>query len=149
MADPLDGITLLLELLRIIQMNQANNNNVTGSSNTIGKIPPSVQKRALLDELSCLQCILCCCNRYSEAIRKLPASSTGLYTLAVCIMSNVNKSRIIALQVRRSRKLNVVTVEDMFRGKVAPYFNYLACFRVSYCYAWNAYKENAACCIIS
>lgn len=119
MAEPLDGITLLLELLRIIQMNQANNNNnVAGSTGTIGKLPPSLQKRALLDELSCLQCILCCCNRYSEAIRKLPASSTGLYTLAVCIMSNVNKSRIIALQVKRSHNLDPLTVEDMFNGNV-------------------------------
>lgn len=100
-AEPLDGVTLLLELLRVIQMNQANGNpsGGPGSSSTVGKVPPSVQKRALLDELSCLQCLLCCCNRYSEAVRKLTVSSTGLYTLAVCIMSNVNKSRIIALQV--------------------------------------------------
>lgn len=100
-ADPLDGITLLLELLRAIQLSQSSNAaGGAGSVNTVGKIPPSVQKRALLDELSCLQCLLSCCTRYSDSVRKLPTSSAGLYTLAVCIMSNVNKARTLALQVR-------------------------------------------------
>ncbi|KAG5871531.1 hypothetical protein JTB14_000220 [Gonioctena quinquepunctata] len=100
-ADPLDGITLLLDLLRAIQLSQSNNGHVqrcsTGS--TTMKLPPAVQRRTLLDELSCLQCLLHCCLRYSEAVRKLISSSSGLFTLAICIMSNVNKSRIIALQL--------------------------------------------------
>lgn len=101
-GDPLDGVTLLLDLLRAIQLSQANNfHNTPGSSATTGKIPPSIQRRALLDELTCLQCLYCCCLRYNDAIRKLTASSAGLFTLAVCIMSNVNKSRIIALQVKK------------------------------------------------
>ncbi|XP_031336233.1 uncharacterized protein LOC116165711 isoform X2 [Photinus pyralis] len=94
-SDPHDGVTLLLELLRTIQLSQGNNN----GNNTTGRIPPSIQRRALLDELTCLQCLLCCCIRYSESIRRLTASSAGLFTLAVCIMTNVNKSRIIALQL--------------------------------------------------
>ncbi|CAH0564231.1 unnamed protein product [Brassicogethes aeneus] len=99
-GDHLDGVTLLLDLLRAIQLSQSNNGHqTTGSSNTTGKVPPSVQRRALLDELSCLQCLLSCCTRYSEAVRKLTASSASLFTLAICIMSNVNKSRIIALQL--------------------------------------------------
>ncbi|KAJ8934904.1 hypothetical protein NQ318_007110 [Aromia moschata] len=57
------------------------------------------KRRTLLDELSCLQCLLNCCARYSEAVRKLTSTSAGLFTLAICIMSNVNKSRIIALQL--------------------------------------------------
>ncbi|XP_065156527.1 uncharacterized protein mwh isoform X2 [Atheta coriaria] len=96
-AEPLDGVTLLLELLRAIQLSQSNN--APGSTGTTGKISPAIQRRALLDELTCLQCLLYCCIRYSESIRKLTASSAGLFTLAVCIMSNVNKSRIIALQL--------------------------------------------------
>ncbi|KAK4874813.1 hypothetical protein RN001_014173 [Aquatica leii] len=94
-SDPHDGVTLLLELLRTIQLSQGSNN----GNNTSVRIPPSMQRRALLDELTCLQCLLCCCIRYSESIRRLTASSAGLFTLAVCIMSNVNKSRIIALQL--------------------------------------------------
>lgn len=94
-SDPHDGVTLLLELLRTIQLSQGNNN----GNNTTGRIPPSIQRRALLDELTCLQCLLCCCIRYSESIHRLTASSAGLFTLAVCIMTNVNKSRIIALQL--------------------------------------------------
>lgn len=111
-GDPLDGVTLLLELLRAIQLSQASN--LTSGSQTLSsqpgagngaasnqviRIPPAIQRRALLDELICLQCLLCCCQRYSDAVRKLTASSAGLFTLAVCIMSNVNKSRIIALEV--------------------------------------------------
>lgn len=108
-GDPFDGVTLLLDLLRAIQLSQANNSHYTpGSSATTGKIPPSVQRRALLDELTCLQCLFCSCIRYSEAVRKLTASSAGLFTLAVCIMSNVNKSRIIALQVLIIIKFNCV-----------------------------------------
>ncbi|KAF2888491.1 hypothetical protein ILUMI_17682, partial [Ignelater luminosus] len=97
-ADPHDGVTLLLELLRTIQLSQGNNSNVANGSNTTGRVPPSIQRKALLDELTCLQCLLCCCVRYTESVRRLAASSAGLFTLAVCIMSNVNKSRIIALQ---------------------------------------------------
>lgn len=107
-GDPLDGVTLLLELLRAIQLSQASGNSSSHTGNggsgtpagTTGRMPPAMQRRALLDELACLQCLLCCCQRYSEAIRRLTASSAGLFTLAVCIMSNVNKSRIIALEVR-------------------------------------------------
>lgn len=101
-TDPLDGITLLLDLLRAIQLSQSSSGNTHNSNGTttIGKIPPSVQRKTLLDELSCLQCLQCCCSRYSEAVRKLTASSAGLFTLTICIMSNVNKSRIIALQVK-------------------------------------------------
>ncbi|KAJ8984682.1 hypothetical protein NQ317_015774 [Molorchus minor] len=99
-ADPLDGVTLLLDLLRAIQLSQSSNaHNLPGSSSTTGKIPPSVQRRTLLDELSCLQCLQNCCMRYSEAVRKLISTSAGLFTLAICIMSNVNKSRVIALQL--------------------------------------------------
>lgn len=84
----------------MVQLSQSNSSlGNAGSSNTTGKIPPSIQKRALLDELSCLQCLHTCCTRYKDAIRKLPCSSAGLYTLAVCIMSNVNKARILALQL--------------------------------------------------
>lgn len=84
----------------MIQLSQSNaQTNTSGSTNTTGKIPPSIQKRALLDELSCLHCLWSCCTRYSDSTRKLPASPAGLYTLAVCIMSNVNKARILALEL--------------------------------------------------
>ncbi|KAJ8944660.1 hypothetical protein NQ314_009422 [Rhamnusium bicolor] len=85
-------------------LSQSNNNHVQpGSTSTTGKVPPSVQRRTLLDELACLQCLLNCCMRYSDAVRKLTSTSAGLFTLAICIMSNVNKSRIIALQVSTFR----------------------------------------------
>lgn len=122
-GDPLDGVTLLLELLRAIQLSQASNIvpsqpstsqnsggtvGNSGNNGPIARIPPAVQRRALLDELACLQCLHCCCLRYSDAIRRLTASSAGLFTLAVCIMSNVNKSRIMALEVPSFSNLKII-----------------------------------------
>lgn len=100
-ADPLDGVNLLLDLLRAIQLSQSNNSQVQQCSpgGTTSKLPPALQRRTLLDELSCLQCLHSCCMRYTEAVRKLTSYSAGLFTLAICIMSNVNKSRIVALQL--------------------------------------------------
>lgn len=90
MSDPIDGITLILELLRSIQLND---------SNQQIKVTPANHRRALLDENSCLQCLQYCL-RCEETTRRLAMSSAGLFTLAVCIMSSVSKSRILALEVR-------------------------------------------------
>ncbi|KAK9883776.1 hypothetical protein WA026_001966 [Henosepilachna vigintioctopunctata] len=99
-SEPLDGVGLLLDLLRAVQLSQSTNPQAfQGSNHTTGKISPAIQRRALLDELSCLQCLSTCCNRYSDGIRRLTTSSAGLFTLAICIMSNVNKSRTMALQL--------------------------------------------------
>ena len=88
-GDPLDGVTLLLDLLRAVQLSQANQQT---------RCPPPVLRRALLDENSCLQCLRSCL-RCPDAARRLSASPAGLFTLAVCIMSNVSKSRVLALEV--------------------------------------------------
>ncbi|XP_052740083.1 uncharacterized protein LOC112048070 isoform X2 [Bicyclus anynana] len=89
-CEPLDGVTLLLELLRNIQLSQ------TGEAS---RGPPAVRRRPLLDELACLQCLWSCCSRYSDCVRRLMAGSNGVYALTVCIMSTVNKSRVLALQL--------------------------------------------------
>ncbi|KAJ0176968.1 hypothetical protein K1T71_006977 [Dendrolimus kikuchii] len=89
-CEPLDGVTLLLELLRNVQLSQS------GESS---RGPPAVRRRPLLDELACLQCIWSCSIRYPDCVRRLVANSNGVYTLTVCIMSTVNKSRVLALQL--------------------------------------------------
>ncbi|XP_039754160.1 uncharacterized protein LOC120629318 isoform X1 [Pararge aegeria] len=89
-GEPLDGVTLLLELLRNIQLSQ------TGET---VRGPPAVRRRPLLDELACLQCLWSCCSRYSDCVRRLMAGSNGVYALTVCIMSTVNKTRVLALQL--------------------------------------------------
>ncbi|KAI5635429.1 hypothetical protein NE865_11802 [Phthorimaea operculella] len=89
-CEPLDGVTLLLELLRNVQLSQSGE----GSRG-----PPAVRRRPLLDELACLQCLWSCCSRYPDCVRRLVSGSNGVYTLTVCIMSTVNKSRVLALQV--------------------------------------------------
>ncbi|XP_061377134.1 uncharacterized protein LOC116773741 isoform X1 [Danaus plexippus] len=89
-SEPLDGVTLLLELLRNIQLSQ---------NGEAARAPPAVRRRPLLDELACLQCLWSCCSRYSDCVRRLVASSNGVYALTVCIMSTVNKTRILALQL--------------------------------------------------
>lgn len=54
-AAPLDGVSLLLEVLRSIQLSQQNN---IGQTNTTGKMNAhTYQRRALLDELACL-CVI-------------------------------------------------------------------------------------------
>lgn len=51
-AAPLDGVSLLLEVLRSIQLSQQNG---MGQTNTTGKMnAQTYQRRALLDELACL-----------------------------------------------------------------------------------------------
>nr|CAI5863363.1 unnamed protein product [Callosobruchus analis] len=104
-GDPLDGVTLLLDLLRAVQLSQSaapvDQSNAMSAASMPTKVPPALQRRALLDELACLQCLHACCTRYSEAVRKLTLTSAGLFTLAICIMSNVNKSRTLALQLLR------------------------------------------------
>lgn len=56
MASPSDGVSLLLEVLRSIQLSQAVNAPINTIKNT-GTMPrnsQSYQRRALLDELACL-----------------------------------------------------------------------------------------------
>lgn len=88
-GDPVDGVTLLLELLKTIQQ--------SGSQT---KCTAANQRRVALDENSCLQCLKYCL-RCQDAARKLAISPAGLYTLAACIMSTVNQSRLLTLEVRR------------------------------------------------
>ncbi|KAF9413505.1 hypothetical protein HW555_008300 [Spodoptera exigua] len=89
-CEPLDGVTLLLELLRNVQLSQSGEG---------ARGPPAVRRRPLLDELACLQCLWSCCSRYPDCVRRLVYGSNGVYTLTVCIMSTVNKSRVLALQL--------------------------------------------------
>lgn len=55
-STPMDGVTLLLEVLRSIQLSQTANLISTTSSpaNTIQRNSQAYQRRALLDELACL-----------------------------------------------------------------------------------------------
>ena len=55
-------------------------------------------KRALLDEHSCLSCLRYCL-RCADTPGKLAEYQQGLYCLAVATMSNMSKSRTLALQV--------------------------------------------------
>lgn len=99
-GDPIDGVTLLLELLKTIQQN-----------GTQTKCTPANQRRITIDENACLQCLKYC-MRCQDAARKLAISPAGLYTLAACIMSTVNQSRLLTLEVRErilfeSRRINL------------------------------------------
>lgn len=55
-AGPLDGVSLLLEVLRAIQLSQAGTATGTMTLNTtiMQRTSPTYQRRALLDELACL-----------------------------------------------------------------------------------------------
>ncbi|XP_055320072.1 uncharacterized protein LOC129577307 isoform X2 [Sitodiplosis mosellana] len=96
-AAPLDGVSLLLEVLRSIQLSQQNG---IGQTNTTGKMnAQTYQRRALLDELACLQCLNLCCLRSPEARIRIGTSPIGLMPLAASATGQGIRSRILALQL--------------------------------------------------
>ncbi|XP_017863122.1 PREDICTED: uncharacterized protein LOC108613869 isoform X2 [Drosophila arizonae] len=100
---PSDGISHLLEVLRAIQMAQASNAPAPQAAGTnslaMSRNPQSYQRRALLDELSCLQCLSICCSRSLDAIARLGTTPVGLMPLASSATGQGIRGRILALQL--------------------------------------------------
>uniref|UniRef100_A0A0K2T3M1 GBD/FH3 domain-containing protein n=1 Tax=Lepeophtheirus salmonis TaxID=72036 RepID=A0A0K2T3M1_LEPSM len=91
-----DGVTLLLEALKAIQLSQSN---ITGSLNQLGSRANHVMfKRALNDEFEILVCLKIC-SRSDDGVQRLAEHPSGLFTIAVCVMSNYSKSRVLSLQL--------------------------------------------------
>ncbi|XP_034937196.1 uncharacterized protein mwh isoform X2 [Chelonus insularis] len=89
---PADGITLLLETLRGVQLVQ--------STPPSGQTGPRIgTRRAALDELGCVECLAACVERCADAPRLLSQAQPGLLALAVCLTSSLNRSRVLALQL--------------------------------------------------
>ncbi|XP_058983571.1 uncharacterized protein LOC101894439 isoform X1 [Musca domestica] len=100
-ATPSDGVSLLLEVLRSIQLSQAVNAPIN-TINNIGTVPrnsQSYQRRALLDELACLQCLNICCSRSIEAVARLGTTPVGLMPLASSATGQGIRARILAMQL--------------------------------------------------
>ncbi|XP_012262509.2 uncharacterized protein LOC105689797 isoform X1 [Athalia rosae] len=91
-SSPADGITLLLETLRGVQLAQ----NLPPSGQTGPRIGT---RRAALDELGCVECLAACGERCADAPRLLIEAQPGLLALAVCLTSSLNRSRVLALQL--------------------------------------------------
>ncbi|XP_031837235.1 multiple wing hairs isoform X2 [Nomia melanderi] len=92
-SPPADGITLLLETLRGVQLAQS-------SPPSSGHTGPRVgTRRAALDELGCVECLAACAERCTDAARLLVQAQPGLLALAVCLTSSLNRSRVLALQL--------------------------------------------------
>ncbi|XP_043598591.1 uncharacterized protein LOC122574725 isoform X2 [Bombus pyrosoma] len=92
-SPPADGITLLLETLRGVQLAQS-------SPPSSGHTGPRVgTRRAALDELGCVECLAACTERCTDAPRLLVQAQPGLLALAVCLTSSLNRSRVLALQL--------------------------------------------------
>ncbi|XP_011312487.1 uncharacterized protein mwh isoform X2 [Fopius arisanus] len=90
---PADGITLLLETLRGVQL-------VQSTPPTSGQSGPRIgTRRAALDELGCVECLAACAERCADAPRLLAQAQPGLLALAVCLTSSLNRSRVLALQL--------------------------------------------------
>lgn len=95
-SEPNDGVTLLLDLLKVVQLSQTN---IAGVHNSIdSKIHQSVFKKALADEHECLLCLKLCGESEDGGLRLVDHPS-GLFTVSVCVMSNFSKSRVLALQL--------------------------------------------------
>ncbi|XP_055596324.1 uncharacterized protein LOC129746608 isoform X2 [Uranotaenia lowii] len=101
-SSPLDGVSLLLEVLRAVQLSQSMPFNGTTTMPAPGSMPrinQSYQRRALLDELACLQCLSICCTRSPEAGARLGTTPIGLLPLAAAATGTGIRSRIVALQL--------------------------------------------------
>ncbi|XP_062559213.1 uncharacterized protein LOC134223999 isoform X4 [Armigeres subalbatus] len=101
-SSPLDGVSLLLEVLRAVQLSQSMPINGTTTMPAPGSMPrtnQSYQRRALLDELACLQCLSICCTRSPEAGARLGTTPIGLLPLAAAATGTGIRSRIVALQL--------------------------------------------------
>ena len=108
-SEPNDGVTLLLDLLKVIQLSQTNisgnnnnNNNNNGGNNNnnqeAARLHQAVFKKALADEHECLMCLKLCAEHEDGGLRLVDHPS-GLFTISVCVMSNFSKSRVLALQL--------------------------------------------------
>ncbi|XP_037941862.1 uncharacterized protein LOC119674778 [Teleopsis dalmanni] len=100
-ATPSDGVSLLLEVLRAIQLSQAANSPMPAAqmTNSMPRNTQSYQRRALLDELACLQCISLCCSRSVEATARLGTTPIGLMPLASSATGQGIRARILAMQL--------------------------------------------------
>ncbi|KAL9707096.1 hypothetical protein quinque_010614 [Culex quinquefasciatus] len=101
-SSPLDGVSLLLEVLRSVQLSQSMPMNGTTTMPAPGAMPrpnQSYQRRALLDELACLQCLSICCTRSPEAGARLGTTPIGLLPLAAAATGTGIRSRVVALQL--------------------------------------------------
>ncbi|XP_057323885.1 GATA zinc finger domain-containing protein 14 isoform X2 [Microplitis mediator] len=92
-SPPADGITLLLETLRGVQLVQSTPPSAGQSGPRVGT------RRAALDELGCVECLAACVDRCADAPRLLSQAQPGLVALAVCLTSSLNRSRVLALQL--------------------------------------------------
>ena len=84
---PNDGVHRLLDLLKSIQLSQTEKKPNQGSV-----------KKAQSDEYQTLFCLKTCTDQDDGALKILDHPS-GLFTVAVCMMSNFSKSRVLALQL--------------------------------------------------
>ena len=91
---PNNGVFLLLDLLKVIQLSQTN----IAGNNIDNQVQQSVFKKALADEFEVLLCLNLCAKTEEGGI-SLVDHPSGLFTVSVCVMSNFSKSRILALQI--------------------------------------------------
>ena len=93
MSDENDGLTLLLDILKVIQLSQANM--TSGLDHNISK---AVFNKALADEHETLICLKLCAET-ETGLNSIAEHPSGLFTISVCVMSNFSKSRVLALEI--------------------------------------------------
>ena len=93
LCDENDGLTLLLDILKVIQLSQANM--TSGLDHNISK---AVFNKALADEHETLLCLKLCAAT-DTGLSNIAEHPSGLFTISVCVMSNFSKSRVLALDI--------------------------------------------------
>ncbi|KAK3868457.1 hypothetical protein Pcinc_026151 [Petrolisthes cinctipes] len=91
--EPHDGVSLLLDVLKSVQLAQTD---LTGRGTS--RAQQLALRRALADEHEVLSCLRYCL-RSSDAAIRVARYPPGLYTLAVATLSNLPRSRTLALEL--------------------------------------------------
>ena len=88
-----DGLNLLMDILKVIQLSQANI--TTGLDQSVSK---AIFTKALEDEHQTLLCVKLCLQT-NMGMQSIASHPSSLFTISVCLMSNYNRSRVLALQI--------------------------------------------------
>ncbi|GAB6020733.1 hypothetical protein CHUAL_003397 [Chamberlinius hualienensis] len=114
--EPNNGVFLLLDFLKVTQLNvsndkrEENNNNTNNNNNnshhhsnqsaggTLLKNRPQQTKKMLADEYECLLSLKHA-TRYSETMKYIMDHPSGVFLAASCAHSNFMKSRVVALEL--------------------------------------------------
>ncbi|BFZ03282.1 hypothetical protein BsWGS_06321 [Bradybaena similaris] len=113
---PNNGLRLLLNLLKTLQMASLNPTGSVNRSSTNGTLKMDSYKQNMVDEQDCLLCVKYTL-RIGAAVDEVLEDNSGLFTVTTCLLSNFSRSRIAALEI-----LTLITTDSSSVDKVLDAF---------------------------